>query len=202
MKKYLVCCFILFIYAANAQQKSYGFAIGNHATSLPITGYPQLFYSNFHPGIDFNYMRTINKSTKNLLHVRLNGSLIYQRFVQTINIYTVNLVYDRLLNSRINFNVSLGGGYGAAFEGGAVAKLNNEGVYETKSRFIPRSQFIGQFQTGISYALKKDNADGLRITAQFRTIIQGPFVKDYVPLLPVNAFLLGFQLPIKSNSND
>jgi len=201
-KLLIILSFIVFSNLSTAQKKSYGFSFGNQVTALPIVGYPKLFYSNFHPSIDFNYSIKLNKSSKNALYLSNNGAVLYHRFVQTLAALTSAISYHRQLNNRFNFNVGLGAGSGAAFEGGAVARLNDAGEYEVKSKFSPRFQYIFHFQTGITYALKKEIPDGIRLTAQFKTFLQGTFVKNYVPLLPINAFQVGVQIPLKIESHE
>jgi hypothetical protein len=196
---YNTAFFLLYFAMTYTQSQSYQVNISNNATSLPVTGYPQLFYANFHPGIDFQYNKQINKSEKNRLYVVYHGGVIYHRFIQTLLTLSGNLMYERPVNNRLNLNIALGAGYGAAFNNESVAKLNESGEYFVRNRFVPKSQFVLRFQPGLTYSLKKDHPEGIRICAHFRTQLQGIFVKSYVPLLPVNSLLAGVILPISSS---
>lgn len=189
-----------FIQPIVAQHKVQNFSLSNNATSLPVTGYPVLFYANFHPGADWSFQKSINQSESNRLNYVLNGGFIYHRFVQTLIYGSASMMYERKLSSRVNFNISLGGGFGNAFSNEAVARLNDQGEYESIRRLYHRPQFLILFQPGFSYSLSKDKPDGIRLTANFRTMLQGVFVKQYVPLLPINSFLIGLTIPVKQSN--
>lgn len=180
----------------SGQSRAYHISFSNNVTSLPVTGYPQLFYANFHPGLDFQYNKKINPSETNRLFLAYQGGVIYHRYVQTLVSLSGNVMYERPLGNRVSVDVALGAGYGAAFNNEAVAKLNSNGVYEVKPSLVPRSQFLIRFQPGVTYALRGGDPAGARISAHFRTMLQGLFVNNYVPLLPINSFMLGIVLPI------
>jgi hypothetical protein len=183
----------------NAQNKQYGVSLSNNVTSFPVTGYTQLFYSQFHPGLDAFKGWKINKSEKNQLEVKANAGFYYHRFVQTaIRIYP-SLSFYKTLCKRFSLGAGIGGGYAMSFEGSEVFKLNSEGKYEPKKKINGRSQFLINFEIGGQYHLKKDNPNGARIFLALKTFIQGPFVSGYVPLLPVNSLFLGVLIPVKSN---
>jgi hypothetical protein len=198
-----VLVFIIFLeIPASAQEKYLGAAISNNATSLPLTGIGNVFSGSFHPGIDVNYSKKFNKKEMNQWLYKVNAGLIWQKYVQTLFTVSGIAVYRNNHFKRLNFDGGIGAGYGAAFEGGAVLKLNKDGVYETRSKFSPRSQFVILLQAGIIYKLKKDYAQSLAITLHAKTIIQGPFVKGYVPLLPINAIELGVLIPLKKKNEN
>jgi hypothetical protein len=200
---YLILAFSIFIhFSAQAQEKYLGAALSSNAPSFPVTGIGNVFRGGFHPGIDFNYWKRFNKKEVNQWFYKVNAGLIWQKYVQTLFTVSGMAVYRNNHFKRINFDVGIGAGYGAAFEGGAVLDLNKNGVYETRSKFSPRSQFIILLQAGFIYKLKKDNAQSMAITLHAKTIIQGPFVKGYVPLLPINAIELGVLIPLKDKNEN
>ncbi|MFN4123307.1 MAG: hypothetical protein ACK4GL_08400 [Flavobacteriales bacterium] len=194
----IVALLLSHVQSVDAQRRVQNFSISNNATSLPVTGYPVLFYANFHPGADWQFQKSINQSETNRLNYVLNGGFIYHRFVQTLLYGSASMMYERKLSSRLHFNISLGVGFGNAFSNEAVARLNDQGEYEAVRRLYHRPQFLILFQPGFSYSLSKEKPDGIRLTANFRTMLQGVFVKQYVPLLPINSFMLGVTVPFKT----
>jgi hypothetical protein len=204
-QKLLFISLILLVFPqiqVSAQEKYLGAAISSNAPSLPITGIGNVFQGSFHPGIDVNYSKKFNKKEVNQWFYKVNAGLIWQKYVQTLFTVSGMALYRNNHFKRLNFDAGIGTGYGAAFEGGAVLKLNKDGVYETRSKFSPRSQFVILLQTGIIYKLKKDIAQSMAITLHAKTIIQGPFVKGYVPLLPINAIELGVLIPLKKKNEN
>jgi len=195
--------FLVFLhFSANAQERYLGAAISSNAPSLPVTGIGNVFQGSFHPGIDVNYSKKFNKKEVNQWLYKVNAGLIWQKYVQTLFTISGMAVYRNNHYKRLNFDAGIGAGYGAAFEGGAVLKLNKDGVYETRSKFSPRSQFVILLQAGIIYRLKKDIAQSMAITLHAKTMIQGPFVKKYVPLLPINSIELGVLIPLKKKNEN
>ena len=195
--------FLVFLqFQASAQEKYLGAAISNNATSLPVSGIGNVFQGSFHPGIDVNYSKKFNKKEVNQWLYKVNAGLIWQKYVQTLFTVSGMAVYRNNHFKSLNFDAGIGAGYGAAFEGGAVLELNKNGVYETRSKFSPRSQFIILLQAGFIYKLNKDNLQSMAITLHAKTIIQGPFVKGYVPLLPINAIELGVLIPLKKKNEN
>jgi hypothetical protein len=186
---------------AMAQQKSWLVAVTNNATSLPVSGYPQLFYANLHPGIDAAFNKQINKSEKNRLIWRAQSSLYYHRFVQMLITASPMIMYERNLGNANYLNVALGSGVGLSFEHEGTFKLNSEGMYEQRSKLLPRGQYIFNFQIGYSHALQKNKPYSKRVTLGLRSTLQGTFVKSYVPLLPVNAVFVGIQFPLTPKDN-
>jgi hypothetical protein len=199
MKRILPIIFLTHLhFFAFAQEKYLGTSISSNAPSLPITGIGNVFLGSFHPGMDINYLKKFNKKEINQWFYKVNAGLIWQKYVQTLFTVSGMLVYRNNHFKRTNFDAGIGTGYGAAFEGGAVLKLNKDGVYETRSKFFPRSQFIILLQAGIIYKLRKEIAQSIALTLHAKTIVQGPFVKGYVPLLPINAIELGVLIPLKN----
>lgn len=184
-------------FAGYSQEMRWGFSISNNITSLPVTTYPMLFYSQFHPGIDVFRDLKIKQYNRNQISLKANAGIFYHRFVQTgVRIYP-SIEYQRSINKKISLTTGLGAGYLCAFENSEVFKFAN-GKYEKKNIFSGRSQYLGAMEIGGSYNFSDLSTSGIRIFFQFKTFIQGTFVNHYVPILPVNSFMLGFTIPIKS----
>jgi len=187
---------------AQSQSPNAGFLISNNVTSLPVTGFPRVFYSQFHPGLDIFRDWKINKKEVNQFWVVANAGVYYHRFIQTaVRLFGV-IEYRHALCSRFTLTGGIGGGYLHAFDNTALLELNSDGQYEIKHKITGRPQVLMQVNIGCSYALKKDNAQSAKIVVQMRSFLQGPFVKGYVPLAPVNSFFVGLSVPFKCKKNE
>lgn len=177
------------------QSSSAGFLLSNNVTSFPVTGYPKVFYSQFHPGIDLFYGLKLNKKVENQFWLMADAGAYYHRFVQTaIRLYaTVN--YEKIINTRLDLFAGLGGGYLHSIETEATLKLNDEGNYEVQNKITGRPQMLLAIDLGGTYSLKENEARALRLQINIRTYVQGTFVKGYVPFLPVNTFTIGIVKP-------
>lgn len=189
---------ILLPVSAFSQNNRWGLSVSNNVTALPITGMPRVFYTQCHPGIEGTRSWKMNNSEKHSWLVSANAGCYYHRFIQTLILLYPSLDYELKLNSRLAMNIGMGAGYGFSIEGSDVFKLNSDGVYEQKSVFAGRSQYVITAGLGAKYSLKKEQPDGLKITLQLQDYLQGTYINSYVPLLPINSFLVGLSLPIKS----
>lgn len=161
---------------------------GNAITAFPITGFPQLFYSNFHPFVTVGTGLTWNEKKKHAWEQSFNLGYIYHRFVQhNILLYT-ETIYR--LNTGKNFalGVHLGLGYLHSVPATDRFELNADGEYE-KITNLGRAQGMAKLSFSGRYALDRD----WRLTLNYGVLMQGPFVKSYVPLLPYNTIQLGVQ---------
>ena len=196
----LAICFNINV--VQSQSPNAGILISNNVTSYPITGYPQVFYSQFHPGLDVTLDWKINKKEVNQFWVIANAGGYYHRFIQTaIRLFGV-IEYRHPLCKNFTAFAGFGAGYLHSFENTAVCKLNSDGVYEVKSKIVGRPQVIAQLNIGCSYSLKKDDPGSMKIILLMRTFLQGPFVKNYVPFAPVNTLAAGLSIPFKCRKNE
>lgn len=185
----VIVLFALFPRKSYSQEKIYGIEFSNNITSFPIKTWPQLFYTQFHPGLDFSLSRSINKSEKNRLFLVYNAGGYYHRFIQTaFRIYPA-LEYNRLCGKQFSFSAGLGAGYSLAFENMETFKRLEDGTYKKKT-MAARSQYLVNLHFGIKYYPCKEKTD-IAISLKFATFIQGPFVSGYVPMLPVNSVMFG-----------
>ncbi|MBX2960893.1 MAG: hypothetical protein KF687_00185 [Cyclobacteriaceae bacterium] len=172
-----------------AQRFSYvSLEAGNAITAFPITGFPQLFYSNFHPFVTVGTGFTWAEKKKHAWEQSFNLGYIYHRFVQhSIPLYT-ETIYR--LNAGKNFalGVHLGLGYLHSVPATDRFELNADGEYE-KITNLGRAQGMAKLSFSVRYALDRD----WRLTLNYGVLMQGPFVKSYVPLLPYNTIQFGVQ---------
>lgn len=198
LKKTFLFFFLLAPFYIFSQNKSIGVFVSNNVASFPVTGYPQLFYSQFHPGIDAIKEWKINKNEKHQLWAGVNAGIFYHRFIQTgLKLYP-SIDYKYKISKRFLLNIGLGLGYLHSFEGYEVFKLKDSGLYETKKVWVGRSQYMAALNLGCAYKLKKEAEVSPQLVFQIRTNMQGPYVNNYVPVLPVNSVLLGVSLPLKN----
>lgn len=193
--------FLIFIgLNASAQNNSWSVALSNNVTALPVTGYPQVFYSQCHPGMEFSRNWKINKKEKNRFFLSANTGFYYHRFIQTTIWIYPSVNYEYAVGKRFSINAGLGFGYAFSIEGSDVSELNSNGVYEQKSVMAGRSQYIAQLALGCSYALNKEKPDGVKLMLQLKNYLQGTYINSYVPLLPINAILIGVSIPVKTKT--
>jgi hypothetical protein len=177
-----------------SQDKTLQIRLSNNITGLPVSSYPDLFTSNFHPGIDVGLSYPLNENPKHQISASGNIGFFYHRFIQTgIKLYP-SFDYTFVPNTKWNFFFSLDLGYLLAFENVDVFELQENGNYEAAALLKARSQFMFGYRIGASF--KPGNLEeGIRYLLSFGTFLQGPYVSGYVPLLPYNSFTVGVELP-------
>ena len=196
MKNLTILFLFLSVTSFAQNMNSWGLKVSNNITGKPVVKYPQLFYTNFHPGIEFEYNWSINKNTKHQLYASANLGAYYHRFMHTgLKIYP-EFNYNYQFAKKWSALVDVGGGYLHSFENVAALELNNDGAYEKVNRLKGRPQFLFGFEVGFTYTLDKLNQT--KIFCSFGSFMQGPFVSGYVPLLPYNNFNIGARIPLQS----
>lgn len=180
----------------NAQFDKLNFSISNNITSMPVTTYPKLFWDQLHPGFEAQAEKLLNTNEKNHILLSAHLGFYYHRFIHTSIWVYPSIGYERTLSDKFSLGINLGGGYAIAFEDEAVLKMNDEGVYKKESVLAGRSQFIGQLAVGGKYLINKDKPEGMSFFLQFKTYLQGIYVKNYVPLMPLNSLLIGISIPL------
>ncbi|OQA00142.1 MAG: hypothetical protein BWY70_00785 [Bacteroidetes bacterium ADurb.Bin408] len=196
---FLVILIFIELQYVSAQYPSIGGAVSNNVTSFPVTGFPQLFYSQFHPGLNAFMEWKINKSEKHQLCTAANLGFFYHRFIQSgVRIYP-ELDYKFFVNKQFNLNFGLGLGYLHSFEGYDVVIPLDNGGYKTRSAYTGRPQLLAVLNMGCAYKLSSTNEKSPSLLLQLHTNMQGPFVNSYVPVLPVNSLHIGISFPVIKN---
>lgn len=194
MRYLLVIASIGFFGVVSAQINSWGLKFSNCITGQPVVTYHQLFYTNFHPGIEGEVNFSLNKNERHQLYVSGNLGAYYHRFMHTgVKIYP-EFNYEFQIANKWRLTSGLGGGYIHSFENVATLRLN-DGEYEKVNSLKGRPQFMFGLNFGARYI--PENWKGISLQCSFSSFLQGPFVSGYVPLLPYNTFDLGFQVPIQ-----
>jgi len=204
-KIYSILISVLLVNAATAQKlfTNIGVSVSNNTTSFPVTGYPSLFYSQFHPGVDITSQKswTKNKERKSQFVQSIDLGFFYHRFVQSgLRIYT-KCDYQYSITRKATLGIGLGVGYLQSFTATEVLELNDNGKYEQR-KVYSRPQFIGLLNIGGTYRLKETSSRSISLFINFRTWLQMPFVKTYVPMLPVNSLHLGVLVPLAKNVSE
>ena len=196
---FLSCFFIFATYdLVISQSKFISTTISNTTTGLPVIAYPDLFYTQFHPGIEATYGWQMNKSPKNKLYVNANLGYYHHQFVQSLVKIYPTVLYERKLSDRFNLNAGLGAGYGLSFEGKNAFALQDDGTYENKPFLGARSQYLIALELGVVYSISREKVNTPQLILGFKSYMQGTYVKSYVPLLPLNSLNIGIRFPLKN----
>lgn len=170
-------------------------AVVANATALP-TRSGEIFKA-FHPGLVVGTAFRHNNSLKNQLAQTLKVGYIYHQFVHhSVQLYS-EFEYKRMIGHRLNISGAIGGGYIHLFSATQVFRRNEQGQYEKNPNW-GRPQVMGTTALGIGYLLNHAGARPLEVFTRYQFFVQGPFVNEYVPVLPNSALQLGVSYPLFS----
>ncbi|MBL7811856.1 MAG: hypothetical protein JNL57_06495 [Bacteroidetes bacterium] len=174
-----------------------GALLSNQVVSFPVTGFPSVFRSAIHPGLD-GYLETrLNKKEHNQFVLQLGLGVLYHRFFQTaIKLYPW-LDYRYAPKGPWKVSVGLGAGYQHSFPAYGILRKNAAGEWVQIPAWHGRPQFIAGAGLGVSRAMQSDDPDGIRWEFRLRSSIQTPFAKSYIPMIPYNSVMLGLSLPVQ-----
>lgn len=194
MKNLLLCSLMLAYGALSAQ--SITLKTGTANSAFPFAGFPGLFYKNYNPFFETSYGYDLKRWEKSKLTSEISLSYLYHRFVQhgfplqyeTRWQYTAFKIFEPY--------AGLGAGYMLAIPTTGRLQLNDEGFYEKVSS-IGRSQIAFNLHLGTD--IKTRYATFL---VEYKIMMQAPFVKSYVPLLPYNILQAGVRFNLGSSKKD
>ncbi|GAB4277409.1 MAG: hypothetical protein Kow0068_00490 [Marinilabiliales bacterium] len=195
MKYFLFFILVTVVCVIHAQVDRINISASNNITSMPVITYAKLFYEQMHPGLEFQTDKILNNNEKNIFLLSAHAGFYYHRFIHTSIWIFPSAGYERKISEKLFVGVNLGGGYAIAFEDAAVLKLNDEGIYVKENVLNGRSQFMGQLGFEGKYTINKSKPDGIKLFFQLKTYLQGVYVKNYVPLMPLNSLLIGISIP-------
>lgn len=171
-----------------------GIAVNNYISAKPFTGFPKLFYSQFHPGITLSTGITWKEKNKHQWMQTFKATYFSHRYIQrSLGLYT-EFGYRYLPNKKIGLNAALGGGYLHMIPATEQFRQNSNGDWE-EIKIKSRPQGLISLSLGIDFAL---NSKGYRGFMRYQNLFQTPFVPGYVPLLPYNVLHLGVTIPVSS----
>lgn len=164
-----------------------------NATSLPTR--PGEIFQSVHPGIMLGTSFRYNKDPKNQLAQTLKIGYIYHQFVHhSVPIFS-ELEYKRIIGSQFSISGAIGVGYVHLFPATEVFERNDQGEYVKKPAW-GRPQLMVSTALGLGYLLNPGGEKPMEIFTRYQFSIQGPFVRQYVPLLPNTALHLGLSYPL------
>jgi len=163
----------------------------------PFGKFAGLFEDVIHPGFEAAYGRNIATAQHHNWFVELRLGYFYHRYVQHAIPFYVNFGYRYKLTDRFSAETSLGAGYMHSIPATAELKLDSNGDY-VKGKCAGRMQAIATFSLGFGYTVNPHAAKAIKIFTSYQQMLQMPFVRSYVPVLPYNAFLIGICYNLKS----
>ena len=175
------------------QHRPLSVALVGNATTLPTR--PGEIFRSIHPGFVVGTSFRYNKSPKNQIAQTLKIGYIYHQFVHhSVPVYS-EFEYKRMIGNHFNVSGAIGVGYVHLFSATQVFERNDQGQYERKANW-GRPQLMGSTALEVGYLLNPLSEKPLEIFTRYQFFIQGPFVRQYVPLLPNTALHLGLNYPL------
>lgn len=182
--------------AQNRREISVAFL--NTASAYPFSQFGKLVTGIEHPGIEIGYSFNWKIKSKHDWYQEIKLSYFYHRFVQHgIPLYT-DIGYRYKFSKKWAAQVAVGAGYLHSIPATAKLKLGDNGEYKNNIG-IGRSQAMAVVNAGIGYTFKPKGKRPLKLFATYQQLLQTPFVKAYVPILPYNSMLIGCSIPLISH---
>jgi hypothetical protein len=189
--------FFLMATAASSQHQSrlFNVAVTNHHSAYPFSAFTSLFVNEFHPGVEIGYGFNWKTAPKHDFFQGFKAGYFYHRFVQhAIPIYT-QFGYRYKIQA-LKFSAAIGAGYLHSIPATAVYQLNSDGTYKN-AKGIGRGQLSLNFTLGAQYNFNKKIQNSTAVFIDYQQLLQMPFIKSYVPLLPYNGIAVGLSIPLK-----
>lgn len=182
------------------QNRFFSAAVTNHHSAYPFSAFKNLFANEIHPGVEVGYGFNWKTKPKHDWYQRFKAGYFYHRFVQhAIPLYT-QLGYRYKPLQCLWFSAALGAGYLHCIPATAVLHVNAEGTYKN-AKGIGRGQALLNFTVGAQYNLAKSKQNSTAVFIEYQQMLQTPFIKSYVPLLPYNSIAVGLSFPLKAKPN-
>jgi len=161
--------------------------IENHSSVYHRLPIPFVYNSPLHPGISISSYKTICSKSAVKLQQGFSIGYYYHAFSQhAIRLFTETGV-DYRLPYRFGLTASIAYGYLHSIADIQEFELV-EGKYQPTNSW-GRAQFIGGLILGANYDLSKHIP--MKIVFEYAFMVQGPFVKSYVPIVPNTSIGLG-----------
>jgi hypothetical protein len=183
--------------AQNRNDRYLSFAVLTTQNAKPFGKLAGLFDDVMHPGIQAAYGRNIAMAQHHDWFVELRLGYFYHRYVQHAIPLDLNFGYRFKITDRFSAETSLGAGYMHSIPATAELKLDSNGEY-VKSKGAGRMQAMASFSMGFGYTLNPHSVRPIKIFTAYQQMLQMPFVRSYVPILPYNTFLIGVCYNLKS----
>jgi len=191
---------LAFLYATNAsaqKNKEISVAFINVGTANPFSQLGTLVTDIKHPGIEFGYSFNWKNKPKHDWYQEIKLGYFYHRFVQHALPLYADLGYRYKFSKSWTAQTAIGAGYLHSIPATAVLKLQSNGEYQN-GKGVGRIQAIGIVNVGIAHIFKAASAKPITVFLTWQQLLQLPFIKSYVPVLPYNSLLAGVGLHLKS----
>jgi hypothetical protein len=190
-------CFLSTNTKAQKRQKQFSLAVMNVQSAMPFGKFVGIFSDQFHPGVEAGIGFNWKTKSKHDWFQEIKAGYFFHRFVQHgIPVYT-NIGYRYKFSSQLSSEIILGAGYLHSVPATAKLKLNDKGEY-VNNKGIGRMQAMAITGLRVSYKLETNTDRPFTFFAQYHQLLQMPFIKSYVPLLPYNGFEIGVSRALKS----
>ncbi len=198
MKHIFYLLMLLYSLQGTAQtNKQISVAFMNAATANPFSQFGKLITRVQHPGVELGYSFNWKTKTKHDWYQEIKLAYFYHRFVQhAVPLYT-DFGYRYKFSNTMIVQAAIGAGYMHSIPATAQLKLQNNGEYKN-GKGIGRIQGIAIVNIGAAYIFNPSVARPFKIFITYQQMLQTPFIKSYVPLLPYNSLLMGVSVPLKS----
>lgn len=196
MKKiFSMCLLISFTVNSHAQtNKELKIAFINTGTALPPGHLKKLLTQLQHSGFEAGYSFNWQTENDHDWYQDIKLAYFYHRFVQhAIPLYT-NFGY-RYKYHQLYTQASIGIGYLHSIPATATLKQKPNGGYKN-SRGIGRAQAMAAINLEIGYLLKAEAKRPLKIFTTYQQLLQTPFIRAYVPILPYSSLKIGIGIPV------
>lgn len=195
------CIFSILVAPCSAQHnKQISVAFLNTGSAYPFAEFSKLITTVQHPGIELGYGFNWKTKSKHEWFQEVKLSYFYHRFVQhSISLYS-DVGYRYKFSPALSALISCGAGYMQSVPATAKLKLEANGEYKN-DKGIGRSQVLAVVNFGIGYIIKSSAKNTPRLFITYQQLLQTPFVKAYIPILPYNSLLVGCSFPLPSHKN-
>lgn len=184
----------MFLFAGAQSEKYLRFTLYNTQTAMPFGKFTGLFSSVFHPFAETGIGKKFSARKNQHWFTEFRLGYFYHRFVQHGIPVTLNIGYQYQFKNRFSLHTSIGGGYLHAIPATEKLRADENGEYHNNKK-LGRMQATVNFDIGGGYELNLNTKKNIRIFFNYRQMLQMPFVRSYVPLLPYNSFGIGISKP-------
>lgn len=186
-------------YCCQAQQQRWPLqaTVLANATLLPPGILTRLWAEPLHPGFSLGTAYTYRARGRHELLQTIRLGYFYQRPTQhALQLYTEAGYRYRPRDGRFDVGPRLGGGYLHSIPATDLFRLTNQGQYE-QEKGVGRPQFMLSSSLEIGYSPARPARAPLRFSLGYQFWLQGPFARQYVPLLPHTSLHLGISVPLR-----
>lgn len=180
----------------NAQKKDKQINLGimNVQSAMPFGKFAGMFSDQFHPGIEGGVAMNWKTKQKHDWIQQFEAGYFFHRFVQHGIFLQTDFGYRYKFSNRFSSQATIGAGYLHSIPATAKLKLNSNGEYEN-NKGIGRAQAMADLAFRVDWKFCPSSKKPKSIFIQYQQLLQMPFIKSYVPVLPYNCFVVGVSYP-------